>query len=454
MKRKEKTSNLGKLVRDWQKGMRIESEELIQFALDSDIDPQTQFTKKELQSLVTKFTLSKKTQKTKKEQKEKKNTQEIDEQLPEEQEEQDQAHGDEEDQHNDIEDANQDENQAQEGNEQDSQGDREENQNDPTSNKNDSYSQDNKNNNSSQNQNQQNQSPQNNNNTKQSHSNSLQSTQKIAQKNQKSNQLLEQFNEEYGDIEKQDITLQQNTSRRVGYGGGGARMDDAKNVDIATFRAIQEWLLKIASDPSPMGKLEGKEKWDSVKIIRSRFNGDLGNAKFSRPKERNIWFIVDDSGSVSQFAEFIMSMIQGASNVVNVVYGSEAKPCNWIRLPKVNRPKVLKLRDLERFTVWKQPFQYSFIECLKTFIKECKVQNRDVLVFWGDLMDALEGSIDTPAMFRKVLRNYKCYWLLSHNSNSLYRGNHTSIIEKSKAFKMLYNINNSNLLKKAIQKIK
>lgn len=447
--KKEKISNLGKFVRDWEEGMRIESEELIQFALDKNLNPQTQFSKSQIQSLVTMFSLFKKAQKNKKEQKEQKNTLEIDNVPPQEQKEQDQSHGGEDDQHNDIENADQEENQAQEGNERNN---HEETQNDSNSNKNNSDSQDNQNNNSSQNINKKSQQTIKNQSNNQSNSNS--SIQKIAQKNKKSNKLLEQFKDEYGDTEKQNISLQQNTSRRIGYGGGGARMDDAKNADIATFRAIQEFLLKLASDPSPMGKLEGKEKWDPIKIVKSRFNGDFGNAKFSRPKERNIWFIVDDSGSVSQFAEFIMSMIQGATNVVNVVHGSEAKPCNWIKLPKVNRPKVLRLYDLQRFTIWKQQFKHSFIECLKTFLKECKIQNGDVLVFWGDLMDALEGLVDTPAMFRKLLRKYKCYWLLSHNGNSSYHGNHTGIIEKSKAFKMLYNINNSNLLKKAIQKIK
>lgn len=272
------------------------------------------------------------------------------------------------------------------------------------------------------------------------------------------------------ELEKQEATKPgtemtpprgKNTSRHIGYGGGGARMADAKDADIVTFRLIQTFLTKLATDKSPMGKEEGKDKWDPVKIIKSRFNGALKNAKFSRPCERNIWFIIDDSGSVSMFAEFIVSMLQGASNIVNVLSGSEAKPCRWYSLPKVNRPKAIRLYEIpERFVQWEQKFRHSFIECLQIFIRECRVQHGDVFVFWGDLMDALQSGKDTPQAFRKLLRPYQCYWLLCHDGRGQdgwsknYRGNHTKIIEDSRAFKILYDINNAQSLRKAISRLK
>jgi hypothetical protein len=443
-KRKRNISSLGQYVRDWKEGMKIDNEELIQFALQEKIDLNSIVSKRDIQSLVSKrlyssFSFEKK--KAEKEQKEKKETQEIDDSPPEEQEEQDEAHGGDEDQHQDIEDVEDEENQGRK----------------------EKDSQENQNNNSDSNSKSNSKSQEDQKQTSNTNSNSFeQKARQTAQKNKKSNETLrkqlKQLEQEYGDIDnegkKSEVHLSQNTSRKVGYGGGGCRMDDAKALDIATFRAIQDFLTKLASDDSPVGKEEGKSKWDPVKIVKSRFNADFVNAKFSRPKERNIWFIVDDSGSVSQFAEFIMSMIQGASNVVNVAHGSEAKPCNLIKLPKVNTPKVLRLRNLGSFTTWEQEFNHSFIKCLNTFIKECEVQNGDVLVFWGDLMDALESSYDTSESFRRILRKYKCYWLLSHDGDSSYRGNHTEIIEESRVFKMFYNINNAKALRKAITKIK
>lgn len=482
---KKKVSNLGQYVRDWREGMKVDNEELIQFTLQENIDLNTIISKKEIQSLVSKFIhSSSKKNENKKEKKEKKDVQEIDDTPPEEEDEQEKAHGGEEDQHQDVEDAEDVENQS-DGSQNKSKSKSKQNQ-DNKNNNSDKSNLNSQNNSSNQSENQNSNSKDTKNKSdslpkikdenniqnssegksniqsKQQGESLEQKAKQIAQENKKNNETLkkqlEQLKEKYGDIDnenkKSDITLSQNTSRKIGYGGGGSRMDDAKNPDLATFRAIQDFLIRLASDDAPVGKVEGKDKWDPTKIIKSRFNADFINAKFSRPKERNIWFIIDDSGSVSQFAEFIMSMIQGGSNIVKVVHGSEAKPCNLLSLPKVNSPKVLGLRDLQQFTTWEQEFNHSFIVCLETFIKECGVRSGDVLVFWGDLMDALESSYDTPEMFRRILRSYKCYWLLSHDGSSDYYGNHTEIIENSKAFKMFYNINNAQALRKTIQKIK
>lgn len=432
-------SRLGKLVRDWESGMRLDDPELLEYCLKRNIDPNKIQTKREVQSLCSRYVMGK----TQKDRKNRKDTQEIDDTPPKEQEEQDQAHGGEEDQHDDIEDAEDENNEGGQPSESQEEQDQDNQESSDGS------------------------SPRGDGNAdgKEDQDPSLkQQAETMAQANQEHNetlkQQLKQLQQQFGDTdneksEKSEVTLAQNTSRRVGYGGGGARMDDAKGADLATFRAIQEFLLKLSSDESPMGKLEGREKWDPVKLVKSRFNpAKIPNARFSRPRERRIWFIVDDSGSVSRFAEFIVSMIQGAASVVNVVHGSEAKPCHWIKLPRVNRPKALSLWDLERFETWTQEFDHSFLTCLATFIKECKVMPGDVLVFWGDLMDACESSQDSPALFRKLLRKYKCYWLLSHDGTDSYYGNDTWLIEESKAFNMFYDVNNAQALRKAIKKIK
>jgi hypothetical protein len=440
-------SDLGKYVRDWKEGMRLDKECLVEFAIQSNIKPDKTFTKSEIQSLVSRYLNTNKRNKRnkeKKEQKEQKETEKIDETPPTDQEEQDQAHGGDEDQHKDIEDADDMDNDSN-------------TQEDGTTQESDTSQETNNNNNNNNNENN------NKNNGDASNSSNAaveQTLQSNIEKNEQIQQQLQQLQQLQGEIDDRDRDksmvqkLMQNTSREIGYGGGGRRMDDAKDADLTTFRLIQQFLVKLASDPSPMGKEDGEARWDPVKLIKSRFNAGFNNAKFSRPKERNIWFIVDNSGSVSQFAEFIISMIQGASNVVKVVMGSEAKPTHLLDLPKVNRPKALKLRDLYDHTVWEQDFKKSFLVCLKTFLKECNVRRGDILVFWGDLMDALESETDTPHLFRKLLRGYKCYWLLSHDGTKRYRNNHTSIIEESKAFKIFYEVYDALTLRQIIKKIK
>jgi len=456
---KNKISNLGKVVQNWKEGMKLEDEQLVHFCLEHKMDPSSSFNQSEIQSLISKALSSYCYSNNKKEQKERKETQEIDEMPPEEQEEQEEAHGGREDEHQDIKESQDQDNQSNQQ-QNNSQSQQQSQQQSSQNQGNNSQSESESNTSQSQQQSQQktkskdSSSKDSSDNNRSNSNNKKQQVAQIIKNNKKANKKFEQFMNEYGSTEKSEITLAQNTSRKVGYGGGGARMDDANDTDFNTFKSIQDFLIKLASDDAPMGRLEGKAKWDGNKIVKSRFNGDFNNAKFDRPKERNIWFIVDDSGSVSRFAEFIMSMIQGAANVVNVVHGSEAKPCNWVKLPKVNKPKILRLSDLDTYKVWHQEFKYSFIECLENFIKECEIKIGDVLVFWGDLMDALESNTDTPEVFRKLLRSYKCYWLLSHNGNSPYYGNHTRVIEMSKAFKMLYEINDSISLRKAIQKIK
>jgi len=445
----KKTSDLGQYVRDWKEGMKVDRKDLIEFALNKGIDLDSITTRRDIQSLVTKFIIATySSKKSEKEQKDKKDVQEIDPNPPKDQEEQDQAHGGEEDQHSDIEEAEDPMNQGNENNPETLQPqDQQEPQQDIQQQ-------------GTQQQGAQQQGAQQQGAQQQGIQQQELSISDIAKRNKEYNKILREAYKnlkkhyDYDEGEKSEILRIQNRSRITAYGGGGARMDDAKDADIATFRAIQEFLLRLASEPSAFGKMEGKEKWDVNKIVKTRFNANFDNARFLRPRERNIWFIVDNSGSVSVFAEFIISMIQGAANIVNVAMGSEAKPTQLLKLPRVSRPKVLHLSDLDRFTIWEQEFKYSFIECLERFIKECNVYNGDVLVFWGDLMDALETSIDTPEAFRKLLRNYKCYWLLSHDGTERYSGNHTKIIEVSRAFKMLYEINNGMALRKAIQRIK
>jgi len=200
--------------------------------------------------------------------------------------------------------------------------------------------------------------------------------------------------------------------------GGQAEPVEIKITNTQT--KLKQLLKKFLSDVEELFESEeGADFWDKRKIIKSITSSPqtLPHAKYSKRKADSRWLFVDVSASVSDLAEFMMTIITAAGDDFNIVIGSEAHPQQWI-----------DFKDYLRVGNWwvckthhKTDYVHEFTEQLKNFIKTNKIAPGSLLIFWSDYIDI---HINDMQKLKKLLQGYKVVWLNArpHNYNNEYYG--------------------------------
>jgi len=187
-------------------------------------------------------------------------------------------------------------------------------------------------------------------------------------------------------------------AKSKGGSGGGSQLE-TKTTKGKPNKLVQDALFRLASGQSLSLKEHGSQNWDVKKfILASKINpSQIDNAKFSRPAEKLI-FCVDTSGSVAEFGQFILEMLESAKSTGNfsVWSGSEAWPDKCHTSKKETRNGYFKDKLMEMLS-YENPESGSSI------------------VFWGDAH--MHFYRDEAEVLRKLSTRYNFFWLSPPNSN-------------------------------------
>ena len=214
--------------------------------------------------------------------------------------------------------------------------------------------------------------------------------------------------------------------------GGGHIMNETESI-IIVKKQLKKLFEKLSLERSPYGRENGREFWDSKKLVKAKINPEFfkeSRGKSEKEKEHNIYMFLDNSGSMDHLCGLFKGMLQYSSKFVNVFTGSEAHPC-----------------DGENY---KKEYEHSFYIQMKEWIKEVKPAYGSILIFWGDTCDL--NIYKDEQKIKKLLSNFKCYWLGVYENNS-YKGWEQPKLKKA-GFNVIAPVTNPLELESAIKKIR
>lgn len=222
--------------------------------------------------------------------------------------------------------------------------------------------------------------------------------------------------------------------------GGGAGVDysglewDNQRMQVVFFKT-RELINKLLQEEDFTRRQSGSQRWwakqladEAVKFHHSR----LPSAKFERPKDNNLVFFMDVSGSVSNLAELFMAIMGGAAGLpgVRIVCGSEAhaedeiivdrpfqtaeKAINFFRT-SVNAhvcddPLCPSCKGKIRHTGWHRPYDNPFEPGVVEYLRAHNLYNSSTTcVFFGDMQGV---HFNVPEL-RRINRTCKCLWLFT-----------------------------------------
>jgi hypothetical protein len=217
------------------------------------------------------------------------------------------------------------------------------------------------------------------------------------------------------------------------YNGGGDP-EDYEDENSQKMRKLLRQLFEKLADTPGYNRIEGRKSWDVRKLTKSKFNPVQTNeAKHARDKMMEIYFVLDSSGSMAEYARTFSHMLKGSKHLVKCYSGMEAHP---------NRGE-----NGENFF---SKYNDSFATDLKNWLKIVKPAPGSVFIFWGDTCGMnIQGE---EGIVRRLLRPYKAYWLATSNvSNSSYW--EVPAVREA-GFRVLAPITDAISLKNGIKKIK
>ena len=261
--------------------------------------------------------------------------------------------------------------------------------------------------------------------------------------------------------------------------GGGAGVDysgeswDSKNLRTIFFKT-RELIQKLLSEEDFTRRQDGNTRWwatELAKDVVSFRHPRIPSAKFDRPKDNNIVFFMDISGSVSSLAELFMAIMGGAAGLpgVRIVVGSEAHAENEIVVEKpfksvdqainffrntVNAhvcddPHCTSCKGKIRNLGWKRPYDNPFEPGIEEYLRVHNLFNSNTTcVFFGDMQGV---HFNTPEL-RKIVRTCKCLWLFTDEPD---HHTHTGDLPKAveAGLPIAYNVKTAKAFAKAVRKV-
>lgn len=230
----------------------------------------------------------------------------------------------------------------------------------------------------------------------------------------------------------------------VGYGGGGKTLDldlPMRKPEERLFHTVQEAFMRLAGEPDVSDKVpDGTEAWWAKKLAVARWKPQtVPTAKHDWVRSpEDIYFILDTSGSVSQWANIIAAMAAGALGLVHLYHGPEAHPTFQIlRNTPLKTPSAFKGLGREYGTVregkdggktaekqkdvcntavvgydkfWgAHRLSHCWDTDLEWWLKQVKPAYGSRLIFWGDTMSV---NFKDPQYIKRLLRPYRFVWML------------------------------------------
>lgn len=227
--------------------------------------------------------------------------------------------------------------------------------------------------------------------------------------------------------------------KATGFGGGGTLMDltvPIRTYNERMFTVVRDQFERLAAEPDPSDREpEGDEVWNARRIVKAYWRPDIypiAKQNLARSPE-NIYFILDTSGSMQEFADVAASLAAGALGLVHLYHGSEAHPQVRIdRSEPLHSPKQFKGLgqtnssqnylhveggEAQTFVCSDQVPGYrafrrehsGFEGNLAWWLKQEKPPKGSRLIFWGDTHGV---SFENTRMIRRMLRDYRFTWLL------------------------------------------
>lgn len=220
------------------------------------------------------------------------------------------------------------------------------------------------------------------------------------------------------------------------YYGGGDPEDFQKNSPDKMQKVLRHFFEKLADSPGYI-RTPGRKNWDVRKLIKSKFNPIVINdAKHDREKIMEIYFILDSSGSMNEYARTFAGMLKGSRDIVKCYSGMEAHPN--------------KGENGENLNI---PYNQSFATDVELWLKKVKPAPGSVFVFWGDTYGMNIRGEETRV--RKMLRPYKAYWLGTEvNSRQGYGGSWEQDCLPGSGFRVITPVKDPQSLKEAIKRLK
>jgi len=261
--------------------------------------------------------------------------------------------------------------------------------------------------------------------------------------------------------------------------GGGAAVDysgeswDSRNLRAIFFKT-RELIKKLVNEEDVTSRESGTTRWWAEELVDAMVSfrhHRIPSAKYDRPKENNIVFFMDVSGSVSSLAELFMAIMGGAAGLpgVRIVVGSEAHAENEIFVEKpfksvdkainffrnsVNAhvcddPHCTSCKGHIRNVRWRRRYEHQFEPGIVAFLEEHGLFNATTTcVFFGDMQGV---HFDTPEL-RKIVRTCKCLWLFTDEP-----GHYTHTGDLPKAIEaglpIVYNVRDARSFGRAVRRI-
>lgn len=209
-------------------------------------------------------------------------------------------------------------------------------------------------------------------------------------------------------------------------------MDVSEEV-IPLQKEIRALLEKLAFERAPYGHTDEQSRWDGKKLALGRFYPHhLPVAKSGREKDHEIYFMLDDSGSMYQHSQMFQSLLEASRHVVRLFVGSEGRPCEEVN------------------GTFKAEYSHSFAKNLEIFLLHFRPAPGSVLLFWGDTCDMhIRGE---ELKVRALLRPYRAYWLGTYEKYDYYGWEQPSLPKAG--FKVVAPVTSPLELRQAIKKIK
>jgi hypothetical protein len=261
--------------------------------------------------------------------------------------------------------------------------------------------------------------------------------------------------------------------------GGGTSIDySGGNWDNDALRVVfhqtRELIRRLVSDEDVTRREPGTARWWAKELGKQAVtyrHHRIPSARFDRPKDNNIVFFMDVSGSVSMLAELFMAIMGGAAGLpgVRIVVGSEAHAENEIVVEKPFN-SVDKAVEYFRHTVnahvcddsccrsckgkirntgWMRPYDRPFEPGVVEFLRSQKLYNSTTTcVFFGDMQGV---HFDTGAL-RRLTRDVKCLWLFTDEP-----GHHTHAGDLPRAVQaglpIVYNVRDARSFEQGVRRL-
>lgn len=178
----------------------------------------------------------------------------------------------------------------------------------------------------------------------------------------------------------------------VTFGGGGPGITPPVGTIPPVARELCALFEKLAFERAPYGRTAERERWDARLLARGRFVPNrIPVAKSGHEVDHEIYFVLDNSGSMAPHAAMLAALLEASRHVVRVYMGSEAHP--------------QEAADGS----YRAPYRHSFADQLEEWLTAVHPAPGSVLIFWGDTCDMhVRGE---EARVRRLLRPYRAYWL-------------------------------------------